>query len=197
MRERFCWLTILVSTICGTGFSQCSQTITNPAEYNSYIAAASTCSSRPFHSTESALRWEEFIRLYPASAQKEIALQVLLVSYYRSGSSDKLLSTAERLLQLNPNSFPALAVLTYTKGFEPQRAVGANSGREEATSYAKRGLRLILNVAEDKCEVEMHCIAQFSDEVFRAQDKDTAEQALNGMMEFLLLRFCNIRPQVN
>jgi len=187
---------ICVSSIPSAGFPQSSQTITNPAEYHSYVQAAAACSSRPFNSSQSAVQWEEFVRSFPDSAQKEDALQGLLVSYYRSGASEKLTATAERLLQVNANSLPALTVLTYEKLVAAESGTGSNTKREEATSLAKRGLKVISDLDENKCEVAVtRCIAPFAAEVFKARNRESAEEALNGMMSFLLQRFCTLRPR--
>lgn len=195
MQTRFCWLALLIGTVTGTGAPQCKQTMTNPAEYNSYLAAASACSLRPFDSAESALRWEEFVRLYPDSAQKEDALQALLVSYYRSGASEELTATAERLLQVNSNSLPALAVLTYERRADAKYVARFSTKGDEATSLEKRGLKVISSLDDNKCDTAVtHCIEPFAAEIFKAQNRDSADEALNGMMSFLLQRFCTLHP---
>ena len=117
------------------------------------------------------------------------------MSYYRSGASEKLTATAERLLQVNSNSLPALAVLTYQRRAGPKNDTRLSGKEDEAASLVKRGLKVVSNLNENKCEVAVtHCVAPFATEIFRAQNRDSADEALNGMMSFLLQRFCTLHP---
>ena len=99
-----------------TGFGQPAAgqqqgiTINDPAEYNAYSNAISQ--SAP---AQKAAAIESFLTTYPQSQAKADVLARLLTAYQQMGDLNKVLDTAKRLLQVDPNNLTALAVSTYVE----------------------------------------------------------------------------------
>ena len=84
--------------------------IKDPAEYNAYVGAVQQTDA---NAKISGL--EAFLAQYPNSVMKEDALELLMVAYQQANNQAKMLDTAQRILQVNPNNLRALALLSYIK----------------------------------------------------------------------------------
>lgn len=119
----------------GAGSQQ--KTITNPAEYNSYLNAIQQTDLKA-----KAIALEGFVQQYPNSVVREDALQLLMAAYQQLGNSQKVVDTAHRLLQVNPNNLRALALLAYLQ--RQQAEAGGPQSQQalaDAQQYARRGLQ--------------------------------------------------------
>jgi len=83
--------------------------IKDPAEYNAYVGAIG---QKDPAAEISGL--EAFLTQYPNSIMKPQALDILLGLYQQTGNA-KVVDTAKRLLQINPDNAKALVVLAYTE----------------------------------------------------------------------------------
>jgi tetratricopeptide (TPR) repeat protein len=111
--------------------------IKDPAEYNAYMGAQGQQDPAAMISG-----FEAFLTQYPKSVMKEDALDQLMSAYTKTNNQAKVLDTAQRLLQVNPNNLRALALLAYTK------RIGAKTPQDlaEAAQYAERGLQALPTV---------------------------------------------------
>jgi tetratricopeptide (TPR) repeat protein len=107
---------LLVFTIVGAVVQQVAAQaaaqkpqIKDPAEYNAYVNAL-----QQQDQAAKAQAIEAFLQTYPNSVMKTEALNVLMSAYQQAGNGQKMLDTANRLLQADPNDVKALAILTYT-----------------------------------------------------------------------------------
>lgn len=107
---------LLVFTIVGAVVQQVAAQaaaqkpqIKDPAEYNAYVNAL-----QQQDQAAKAQAIEAFLQTYPNSVMKTDALNVLMSAYQQAGNGQKMLDTANRLLQADPNDVKALAILTYT-----------------------------------------------------------------------------------
>jgi tetratricopeptide (TPR) repeat protein len=86
------------------------KTIKDTAEYNAYMSAIG---QQDPNAKAQAL--ESFLQQYPSSVVKEDALNGLLGAYQGTNNVNKLQDVANRVLQVNPNNYRALAILVYLK----------------------------------------------------------------------------------
>jgi tetratricopeptide (TPR) repeat protein len=113
--------------------------IKNPAEYNAYINAIQQ--QNPAQKAEAL---EAFLQTYPNSVMKVDAMELLMVSYQQAGNAQKALDAANRILQADPNSVRALALLAYN-----YRMAGAQGGPQmqdnlaKAQQYGQQGLQAL------------------------------------------------------
>jgi len=113
--------------------------IKNPAEYNAYINAIQQQSP-----VQKAQSLEAFLQTYPNSVMKTDALELLMVAYQQAGDSQKSLDAATRVLQSDPNSVRALALLAYN-----YRAAASQGGPQmqdnlaKAKQYGEQGLQAL------------------------------------------------------
>lgn len=122
-----------------TAAPQQQKTIKDPAEYNSYLNAIQQ--SDP---NAKAVALEGFLQQYPNSVVKEDALDVLMATYQQMGNMQKVIDTANRLLQSNPNNLRALALMSYLKRqMAEQGGPQAQQNLTEAQQFAQRGLQAI------------------------------------------------------
>lgn len=111
--------------------------IKNPAEYNSYLAAVQTADPNG-----KTIALEGFLQSYPMSVVKEDALEQLLAAYQQANNLPKVMDTASRLLQSNPDNLRALALLSYLKWQQAQSSQNAQN-LVEAGQFAQRGLKAL------------------------------------------------------
>ncbi len=110
--------------------------IKDPAEYNAYIGA--------FGQQDPAAKisgFEAFVTQYPNSVMKEEALEQLMGAYQATGNIPKMIETAQKVLQVNPNNLKALVLLAIAKrttGKTPQDFA-------EAAQYSEKGLQILPN----------------------------------------------------
>ncbi len=110
--------------------------IKDPAEYNAYMGAEGQ--------TDPAAQisgFEAFLTQYPNSVMKEDALELLMNDYTKTGNQAKMIDTAQRLLQANPNNLKALALLTFTKRMNARTP----QDLADAAQYAEKGLQALPN----------------------------------------------------
>jgi tetratricopeptide (TPR) repeat protein len=112
-------------------------TIQDQAEYQAYVSAIQQQNPQ---AKISAL--EGFLRQYSNSVVKIDALDLLIAAYQQAGNAAKMQEAAQRLLQADPNSIRALALLTYFS----RAAASAGQGQqfvEKTREYAQRGLEAL------------------------------------------------------
>jgi len=108
--------------------------IKDPTEYNAYIAALNTQDP-----AQKAAAMEAFVTQYPGSVVKIDALEQAMAAYQQAGDRDKLASTANRILQLEPGNIRALAIVTFlNRGLASQ---GDAKALAEAGADAEKGLK--------------------------------------------------------
>ena len=114
-------------------------TIKDPAEYNAYVTALNQ--SDP---NAKAQALETFLQQYPNSVVKVSALELLMATYQQLGNTQKVIDSANRLLQADPNNLRALALLTYLYRQQAEQG-GANAGQmlQQAAQIAQRGLQAV------------------------------------------------------
>jgi tetratricopeptide (TPR) repeat protein len=114
-------------------------TIKDPAEYNAYVTALNQ--SDP---AAKAQALDTFLQQYPNSVVKVSALELLMATHQQLGNSQKVVDTASRLLQVEPNNLRALALLTYIYRQQAE-AGGANAAQslQQAAQYAQKGMQAI------------------------------------------------------
>src|ERR1022692_3581328 len=82
--------------------------IRDPNEYNAYIAAINATDP-----SKKAQMMESYLQTYPNSVMKEDGLELLLGTYQQLNNTAQIKTVAQRLLEVDPNSLTALAVLSY------------------------------------------------------------------------------------
>ena len=108
-----------------------SKVIKDPAEYNAYMTALNTQDPG-----QRAAAMDAFVTQYPNTIMKPEALDWARAGYQAAGNQAKLQETANKILQINPNSVRALAILTY---FE--RASGDPAKAAKARQDGEKGLQ--------------------------------------------------------
>jgi len=120
--------------------------IKNAAEYNAYMSAMNTQDPN-----QKAQAMESFLQTYPQSVVKDDALEVLMSAYQQAGNVPKLQDTAQRLLQVNTNHVPALALLALTNRTACEQALAqapngpAPPACQQARQFAERGIQALPN----------------------------------------------------
>jgi len=161
--------------------------IKDPAEYNAYVGAVQ---QKDPAAKISGL--EAFLTQYPNSVMKEDALEALMATYQQTNNGAKLTDTAQRLLQVNPNSVRALAILTYLKTAAGQS--GDAKAWADAKQYGQKGLAALPNFTkpENMADAEYNTLKTQLAGIFNRgvglaalQDKDyhTAASSLRAAVE--------------
>jgi hypothetical protein len=122
---------------------QQQKTITDPAEYNSYIAA-----QRESNPPAQAQALEGFLQQYPNSVVKEDALELLMAAYQKQNNAAKMTDTATRLLQVNPRNVRSLALLAVTKRAAAENGQAPQQNAAEAAQYGQRGLQALSSMTK-------------------------------------------------
>ncbi len=112
--------------------------IKDPAEYNAYVGAVQ---QKDPNAKISGL--EAFLTQYPNSVMKEDALEILMGAYQQAGNQAKMIETAQRLLQANPNNLRALALLAYVKRAQAEAGQNPQQNLTDAAQYADKGLEAL------------------------------------------------------
>ena len=99
---------VSVPMVYGQAAQSGQLTIKDPQEYNDYTNAVGQ--SAP---AAKAAAIETFLTKYPNSVVKNDLLEVLMASYQQAGDMTKTLSTADRLLAVDPGNLRALAISVY------------------------------------------------------------------------------------
>jgi hypothetical protein len=115
--------------------------IKDPAEYNAYVGAVQ---QQDPAAKISGL--EAFLTQYPNSVMKQDALEILMGAYQQTGNQQKMMDTAQKLLQADPNNVRALALLTYTlRAKALQGGPTAQQDLAQAKQYGEKGLQALPN----------------------------------------------------
>src|SRR5271169_2486556 len=126
----------------GAQSGQSAPTIKDPAEYNAYVNA-----SQQTNPAQKAQGLEAFLQTYPNSVMKEEALVSLMSAYQQAGDAQKMLDTANRVLQVNPNNVRALAVLVYYYR-ATTTAQNLTQNLDMVQKYAQQGEQALHNMAK-------------------------------------------------
>jgi tetratricopeptide (TPR) repeat protein len=118
--------------------AQQKKEIKDPAEYNAYVGAVQ---QQDANAKISGL--EAFLTQYPNSVMKEDALEVLMSAYQQTNNQAKMLETAQRVLQANPNNLRALALLAYVKRAQAEAGQNPQQNLADAAQYANKGLEAL------------------------------------------------------
>lgn len=109
----------------------------SPAEYKAYNDAITQTNPQA-----KAAALESYLEAYPQSAVKADTLQLLMLTY-SSFDPAKTLSTADRLLQVDPSNLRALTLEVYFRMQNADKATDPSAKQTEldsAADYAKKGL---------------------------------------------------------
>jgi hypothetical protein len=109
----------------------------SPAEYKAYNDAISQTTPQA-----KAAALESYLTAYPQSAVKASTLQLLMVTY-SSFDPAKTLSTADRLLQVQPDNLRALTFEAYFHKQDADKATDPSAKQaalDTAASFAQKGL---------------------------------------------------------
>jgi hypothetical protein len=112
--------------------------IKDPAEYNAYVGAVQ---QKDAAAKISGL--EAFLTQYPNSVMKEDALEALMGAYQQTGNQAKMVDAAQRVLQANPNSLQALALLTYNARANVEAGKDPQKNLADASQYGTKGLQAL------------------------------------------------------
>ena len=118
-----------VSMVYGQAAQSGQITIKDPQEYNDYTNAVGQ--STP---AAKAAAIETFLTKYPNSVVKNDLLEMLMASYQGAGDMAKTLSTADRLLAVDPGNLRALFIEVY---LEESQAATKTSPAEAQPIYDK------------------------------------------------------------
>lgn len=113
--------------------------IQDPAEGTAYLAAVNASTPQ-----DKAQMMESFLQTYPNSVAKEDALEFLLKTYQQLSNGAQMKSTAQRVLQVNPNNITALVVLTYLDhDYANQGKADSAAALTEAGQYGARCIQAL------------------------------------------------------
>ena len=110
-------------------------TIKDPAEYNAYQMFSTQTDPKA-----KAAAGESFLEKYPQSVVKKAVLDAMLDAYQQAGDADKVVSTATKLLQVDPNNMKALLYSVMIK----KQQCGQKSDAaicDDAAGLAQKGLQ--------------------------------------------------------
>ena len=171
------------------GQPQQKKEIKNPAEYNAYVGAV-----QQQNPAAKISGLEAFLTQYPNSVMKDDALELLMASYQQTGNEAKMIETAQRLLQGNPNNVRALALLAYTARTKAQAGQNPQQNLADAKQYGQKGLAALQTFSKpegmsdadfQKLKDQMSGIFNGAVGIPSLQDKDykTAQQSLQAAVQ--------------
>jgi len=163
--------------------------IKDPAEYNAYVGAVQQ--KDPAAKISGV---EAFLTQYPNSVMKEDALEILMGAYQQANNQAKMLETAQRLLQANPNNLRALALLAYVKRAQAEAGQNPQQNLADAAQYANKGLEALKTAPKpegmsdadfDKLKSQMGVIFNGTAGIAALQNKDypTAQTDLKAAVQ--------------
>jgi hypothetical protein len=129
---------VSVPMVYGQGAQPGQITIKDPTEYNDYTNAIGL--STP---AAKAAAIETFLTKYPNSVVKNDLLEVLMASYQGAGDQAKTLSTADRLLAVDPGNLRALFIEVYLEGTQASTKTSPADAQpilDKAAAQAQTGL---------------------------------------------------------
>lgn len=110
--------------------------IKDPAEYNAYSLFSSQSDPKA-----KAAAGEDFLTKYPQSVVKTTVLNQLIDAYQALQDTDKTLSAASRLLQVDPNNMKATFISAYIKKLQCGKTSDAQTC-DDAAALSTKGLTL-------------------------------------------------------
>jgi hypothetical protein len=171
-------------------------TIKDPAEFNSYQMA--TTQSDP---KAKAAALESFLTTYPQSIVKKPVLVMLLETYQGLGDADHIVSTATRVLQVDPNNFEAIAYSVGIKRIQCTRSIDPKTGKtndaqtcDDGATIAAKGLTVGKpdGVSDDDWKKQtgavypiFHSMIALDDVVSKGDTKAGISEYRNELMLFL------------
>jgi len=111
-------------------------TIKDPAEYNAYQMFSTQTDPK-----QKAAAGEAFLEKYPQSVVKKAVLDSLLDAYQAAGDQQKVLDTATKLLQVDPNSMKATLYSVMIKKAQCGQKSDAPTC-DDASGLAQKGLQM-------------------------------------------------------
>ena len=159
--------------------AQQKKEIKDPAEYNAYVGAVQ---QKDPNAKISGL--EAFLTQYPNSVMKEDALEILMGAYQQANNQPKMIETAQRLLQANPNNLRALALLAYIKRAQAEQGQNAQQNLADAAQYANKGLEALKTAPKpdgmsdadfEKLKTQMSVIFNGAAGIAALQNKDYSQ----------------------
>ncbi|NDH60215.1 MAG: hypothetical protein EBY18_00890 [Alphaproteobacteria bacterium] len=134
------WLGLVLSLAFALAVSdiaaQTRNSFSNPAEYDSYMAALNTRDA-----AKRATAMEVFVAWYPGSVLKTEALEQAIAAWQAANQPAKADVIAQRLLQVDPDNVRALAERAY--GGRTRAAAGDAAALPPAIAAAERGLLVL------------------------------------------------------
>ena len=132
----------------GQAAPQQKKEIKDPAEYNAYMAAVQATDPN-----QKAASLEGFLNQYPNSVMKNDALEMLMGTYQQTGNVQKVMDTAQKLLQVDQKNSAALAVLSFLLKQKIQTQDANNpqalqTDAQQAQQYAQQGLQALQSQAK-------------------------------------------------
>lgn len=170
-------------------------TIKDPQEFNAYQNA--TTQSDP---KAKAAALESFLTTYPQTVVKKPVLLMLLETYQGLGDADHIVSTASRVLQVDPNNFEAIAYSVGVKRIQCTRSIDQKTGKtndaqtcDDGATMAAKGLALGKpdGVSDDDWKKQtgavypiFHSMIAFDDIVSKGDTKAGIGEYRNELMLF-------------
>jgi hypothetical protein len=171
-------------------------TIKDPQEFNAYQTA--TTQSDP---KAKAAALESFLTTYPQSIVKKPVLVMLLETYQGLGDADHVVSTATRLLQVDPNNMEALFLSVAIKRSQCTRSIDQRTGKtndaqtcDDGATMATKGLAVGKpdGVSDDDWKKQtgaafpiFHSMIALDDIVSKGDTKGGIAEYRNELMLFL------------
>ncbi|MEO8724989.1 MAG: hypothetical protein ABI383_02595 [Acidobacteriaceae bacterium] len=152
--------------------------IKDQAEYQAYTKAVGMTDP-----AQEAQALEAFLQQYPNTVVKKEALETLLSAYQKSQNSAKLLETAQRILETDPNNVQSTLVVAYLKTTQAQQAAAQGTGQNQqavvqdyadAAAAAQKALALLPSLPKPAG----------ADEAAFQKQKDQIAAAMNGTIGF-------------
>ncbi len=103
------------------------KTIKDPAEYNAYMTALNTTDA-----AAKAQAMEAFVAQYPNSVVKSDALEQAMAAYQQAGNQQKVEQVARQILQSDPNSVRALAIIVFLERNQIKDAASGAKAKTDA-----------------------------------------------------------------
>jgi hypothetical protein len=103
------------------------KTIKDPAEYNAYITALNMTDP-----AQKGAAMEAFVAQYPNSVVKSDALEQAMGAYQQAGNQQKVEQLARQILQIEPNSVRALAIIVFLERNQIKDAASGGKARTDA-----------------------------------------------------------------
>jgi hypothetical protein len=135
---------MLVLLLVAASVAAQSQVIQDKKEHNAFVAAVNATDP-----AQKVQMMESYLQKYPNSVQKETVLELLTLTYVQLNNTAQVKASAESLLQVNSNSFIALAILSNLDLTRPHASESdAATALREAGQLGTRGLQALQNASK-------------------------------------------------